>query len=452
MSMKKSVFISIMWFAIFNVAATSITLQPVSSGFIKQQGNTSVWTQQNAEVKTMANYCREMVLDFSLEDLDFTPQSALLRIFCSSVDQEGGFIINAFGIEQSVFELPYQTVKELPSHAGIAIDKNTESLVNQWIEIDVSEFIGMLDLTATTQIAFRVEIVSVGNTALMKFNTHKATINRPELLLSETPPEDIRELAYCGIKSIVASNSSERGAVEYAFNGAGLLPGMVHTNKAYDNAWITDLPKESELNSGLHWINVELNRPVNLSKMHIWNLSWLYGANQDDFSNRGVKDMEIYVSNSDEDLSNVAYSDERWAKQSDVQLTRNEGSPDQYSYQEIDFEVEPKGVRWIGFHILSNYSDDHYTGIGEIKLFERVEVSGDISTDGQIPLSDKINIYAINHKLYCNRLEINLPVIVYSVLGGVVCRTNADDLSSGIILPPGIYVLRIGDHTQKVCN
>lgn len=418
------------------------TYNPVLNGFVRQFENDGLYSYENVEVKKVSNYSREMMMDFDLTGLSFAPRHATLRLYCNSVDLDAPFILSAYGIQGNLGEITYTTrpANELQTRT-VDIHGNKAAFAQKWIEFDVSDFVKSLPLETDKKVAFRIAVASDAG-PLLTFSTTK-TVNKPELVLSDTPMPGVYEIPYSVIQSASSSGSPTAiGSPEFALNGEGLLPDMCHTNAADRKAWRTAsgaLP---------HWFKVELKEKINLKKFHIWNMNWAFGTGMQDYSTRGVQDMELYVSDTEDNLSAVDYTDSRWTKIQNMVIGKA-GITMTYQGEEVEVSGAPDGIRWIGFNIKTNYGSGSYVGISELKIYKEnkaAPVGIDPVLSGQISLQ----AYAQGDKLTVRGVEAGKPIVIYDAQGRVSARCEAAEGETEFALPSGFYVVKCGLEVVKV--
>jgi len=113
-----------------------------------------------------------------------------------------------------------------------------------------------------------------------------------------------------------------------------------------------------------HYFKIELTTPQEVAAMRIWNLNWLAT-----YLIRGVKDIEIYVSESTTAIQDSPYTNSAWKKVMSYTMNQASGSND-YEGELLTFPAIQKNVKWVGINILNSYnSANGYMGISEIKLY-----------------------------------------------------------------------------------
>lgn len=183
------------------------------------------------------------------------------------------------------------------------------------------------------------------------------------------PEKDVinGEILFEEIKNVYASSTYPGRDAIYAVNGEGLSEDGSHVAIVNAKAWHSN-------GAGVPaTFKIELKNPEVIVGMHYWNLNW-----SSQYLARGTKNVEIWVSDSADDLSQVGYDDERWIKLSDIETQIADGTSE-YKGERFDF-VNDKAVRWFGLNIVSLHSDSElYTGISEIKLIRKTEKYGKVT-------------------------------------------------------------------------
>jgi hypothetical protein len=185
--------------------------------------------------------------------------------------------------------------------------------------------------------------------------------------------------------SVYASASYPSREVMYAFNGAGMNnDGLSHANAVNTTTWHSNVGKAYP-----YFLKVKFNAPESVGKIKIWNFNWT------SYLSRGVKDVDIYYSVSEDDLSSVAYTDSRWQKYNSYQLLQADGTAG-YLGQIFDVDFQQK-VKWLGFNILSNQGDANgYVGISEIQFFNN-STTGNPQITGKSVMQIKKNSISVNN-------------------------------------------------------
>lgn len=172
---------------------------------------------------------------------------------------------------------------------------------------------------------------------------------------------------------------------QMAVDGSGLNSSGEHSATPNNTAW-----HSSDLGLPVDF-KIQLKQADFIDGLHIWNLN---GAAP--FTNRGAKSVEVYVSNTSRDLSEVPFTEIVWTKVADLELAMADGTA---SYLGEAFVLDIAGrVNWIGLNILSNHSEsDKFTGLSEVQLLRgEDDGTGDFETPkGAIVLFDEMSgVYA----------------------------------------------------------
>lgn len=177
--------------------------------------------------------------------------------------------------------------------------------------------------------------------------------------------------------SVYSSGSYASREAVYAFNGAGMNSDeQTHVTTVNSVAWHSGVGKAYP-----YYLKVNFNNPESIDKIRIWNLNW------SSYLARGIKDMDVYYAVSEDDLSSVPYSDQRWQQYDSFSLPAADGTP-AYSGEILDFGIMGK-VSWIGFNIRSNQGDANgYVGVSEIRFF-REAITANLSVQEQPMLKVK---------------------------------------------------------------
>ena len=197
--------------------------------------------------------------------------------------------------------------------------------------------------------------------------------------LSTASAGDIHSLIDPSTLTVVANTTSGNGGGSrkalYAVNGAGMNADGTHQSDAANNKmWEAGSVSADSPGS----FKVDLGRVVYLNAIKIWNYNW------GQYSNRGVKDMEIYYTASSE-IANassqtpIAYIRSNWTKLKDsFVLPQAPGNATYAGEDMITFEdVE---AQWVVFVITSNWGGGN-GGLSEVRFYEHTvtPVLGDVS-------------------------------------------------------------------------
>ena len=188
---------------------------------------------------------------------------------------------------------------------------------------------------------------------------------------------DLHALIDPATLSVVANTTSGNGDRKaiYAVNGAGMNADGTHQSDVA-NGKMWEAGGVSSTSPGS--FKVDLGRIVYLNGIKIWNYNW------GQYSNRGVKDMEIYYTASSE-IANassqtpIAYIRSNWKKLKDsFELPQAPGNATYAGEDMITFEdVE---AQWVVFVITSNWGGGN-GGLSEVRFYEHTvtPVLGDVS-------------------------------------------------------------------------
>ena len=174
---------------------------------------------------------------------------------------------------------------------------------------------------------------------------------------------------------------NERGP-EYAINNSGMAANGTHGVTAKGTMWMG-----SNSGSGFaRWFVVDLGAVYALDSMKIWNFNMNNGT---DYSERGVKQIDIYVSTTDADFSGTPnFSDAAtWTLFKENHIVARATAQSTYAGDTpVDFQYT--SARWVGFYIDSLYNNSSsngqkggYGGLSEVKFY-RSNVSAAISLTG----------------------------------------------------------------------
>ena len=157
-----------------------------------------------------------------------------------------------------------------------------------------------------------------------------------------------------------AENSYGGREPVYAINGAGLT-GEAHGNSAPNTMWMG-------LNSGsfAKWFVTDLGSVVPLHSMKIWNY------NQQSWTGRGVKVIDIYISTTDSpSLSPPNFADTAtWTLLKAGHTVAIASGTTAYTGDAVLYLPVTIDARWVGFDIKSIHSSSAgYGGISEIQFF-----------------------------------------------------------------------------------
>ena len=237
------------------------------------------------------------------------------------------------------------------------------------------------------------------------------------------------EIPFEEIKNVYASKSYPGREPIYAINGAGLTESGGHEATANGKAW------QSNGVGFPMFFKIELNQPQQIDAMHIWNFNW-----SEKYLGRGVKEVDIYTSESDDDLSEIEYDDTRWTKVSTIEVNMADGT-NEYMGERFELEEIATPVKWFGLNILSRHVEEsgNYAGISEIKLFKKK-----IATSVEALSTGSSKAYGIAGGMVVN--AESAPVHIYSIDG--ICHFSGQvDGEKNIPLKSGIYIVKIGNES-----
>lgn len=347
--------------------AASVTINPTADGFVRQSNDTYVGSFLNMELSSYTNLVREIFLDFDLTDVAFAPDNAVLRLHISDVGNANPAIIAAYAnTGNAISEALTFTNRPTTSQYKTAEVHINQDSIGTWIIFNFSDYIKTQDFSINKLLYFRLVVVYPLTTSttspLIKISSIESS-NKPQLELSSIPQTGNYEIPHAEIESYnVSVPYNAVGDPIYAFNGAGVLPDMKHETTADNKAWRNS--------SGSYPIRLmaKLKTPSHITKLHIWNFNWISGANN--YTNRGIKGVEIYVSSSSDNLTSVAFSDSRWKKISSdgFQLTQATGDAN-YGGQIVALSGADDS-RWLAFNILSNFAGSNFVGLSEVKIYK----------------------------------------------------------------------------------
>ena len=246
------------------------------------------------------------------------------------------------------------------------------------------------------------------------------------------PPVDISEISFDKLNNAYASSTYPQRLPLYAINGAGLI-GEGHDASAVNGkSWHTDdrpFP---------HYFKIELKSPQEIAAMRIWNLNW-----SATYLNRGVKNIEIYVSESTDAMQDSPYTNSAWKKVMNYTMSQASGTND-YKGELLTFPTIQKNVKWVGINILNSYNiANGYMGLSEIKMF-----SPQVSSNN-LPIIQKNNFtfYSQNNKILIQPLiDGNFYFSLYSIHGLKLFSgtlNSAPYSLSTTTFPKGCYLLNL---------
>lgn len=243
------------------------------------------------------------------------------------------------------------------------------------------------------------------------------------------------EITFDKIKDAYASSAYSRRLPIYAINGAGLIGTGHDASAVNEKSWHTDDKPFP------HFFKIELNNPQDIAAMRIWNLNW-----SSTYLQRGVRDLEIYVSESATAMQTIAFSDTAWTKVMEYTMSQATGTSD-YQGELLHFPDIQKGVKWVGIKILNSYTDTNgYTGISEIKLFQPAPHTALVSVeeDEGISGSSRLRVYPnpTTGILHIEKTNDPKKIEVFDLIGNTLYQ---DDFSPKIdlsFLSKGICIVK----------
>ena len=250
-------------------------------------------------------------------------------------------------------------------------------------------------------------------------------------------PTDISEITFDKLNNAYASSTYTDRLPLYAINGAGLIGDGHDASAVNGKAWHTDDKPFP------NYFKIELKTPHDIAAMRIWNLNWLAA-----YLIRGVKDIEIYVSESTAAMQDSPYTNSAWKKVMNFTMSKASGAND-YKGELLTFPDIQKNVKWIGINILNSYnSANGFMGISEIKLYnpttdtQLFTIFNQKTTNNSV--ASKLVVYPNPTTGIMNIEKVNDPqkIEVFDFTGSTLYQdsfTNKIDLS---FLPKGMYLVR----------
>ncbi len=454
--MKKTIFTLTMAFiastALFAASIVTETFNPTKDGFVKQSGDTYVDTYQNMELRAYNSFNSEIFIDFDLAAITITPLHATLKVYVNSVGTAVPFIVAAYGQAGNAISgtLTY-TNRPVTGQRCVDIHAAQDS-VGKWLQFDVSDFVKAQNLVSNKLFSFRIAVVYPGITSttcpLITIGSMESA-NQPQLVLSDTPIPGIYEVPYSAINSITSSATyAAAGDPINAFNGTGMLPAMCHETAADNKAW------RNSAGSFPISLTVKLNQAINIKKFHIWNMNWIYGTSLLDYTDRSVKNMDIYISTSTDNMSAVTdFTDSRWTKASatGLTLTRASGST---SYTGEDVAVtNANNVRWFAYKVISNYAaSGAFIGLSEVKIYKEIKAIVDTPTGVAETTKSNIIVSSNNGILSIDNIAPASRVQLYTMQGQLIRNEVTKDSNLRLQVPAGVYVVKANGISVKAVN
>ncbi|MDR1810276.1 MAG: DUF6383 domain-containing protein [Prevotella sp.] len=443
-------------------AQQTTTLHPTTDGFVYENGDIYTGTYVNMELSSYAANNREIFLDFDLTSVAFTPQHATLKLYINSVGNANPVILGAYAATGNAIDGNLKFSARPTAGQYHTADIHTgDAAVGQWISFDFADFIKAQDFSVNKLLYFRIAVIypvatsstcpliTVGGT-----NEENSQSNNPaQLVLSDMPVPGVYEVPFEEMEVVWGSNNNAKGLPEFAFNGAGLLPNMKHGVAADNYMWRN--------NSGTHPFNlmVKFKEAIDISKLHVWNSNWEYGSSKTDYTVRGAKDVNIYVSSSSTDMTTVTdFTDPLWTQVSPAGQLSPAGfvfaqadSPPTTNYVgEIHNLTGANNARWLAFNITSNYAANNYAVISEIKVYKEIT-----NTPNAVERKVSGNVVSVSSSAGCltvNNLTAGSRVELYNIAGQHISSLTATDSRLSWQVPAGVYIVKTGGATLKAIN
>lgn len=449
--MRKTIFTLTMAFiastALFAATITSETFNPTKDGFVKQSDGAYVDTYENMELSSYSAQNREIFFDFNLTSMTIVPQHAFLKVYVNSVSTTVPFIVGVYGQTGNVITESL-TFANRPVAGQRCVDIHAaQDSVGKWLQFDVSDFVKAQNYSTNKLLSFRIALISPSSTSstspLITIGSKEST-NMPQLVLSDTPVPGIYEVPYAGLETLFASVPfAAAGNPTHAFSGVGLLPEMKHVTAGDNMAWRNS--------SGTYPVNlmVKFKDAININKLRVWNMNWLFGTGLADYTDRGVKGVNLYVSTSGEDMTTVALTDAKWKKVSadGYELTRATAST---SYQgQVVSVTGAENVRWFAFNILSNFAGTNYVGLSEVKIYKEIKAIIDTPTGVTEFAKSSIVVSSENGILKIDNIAPASCVQLYTMQGQLIRSELSKGANLQIQVPTGVYVVKANGMSVK---
>jgi len=384
-----------------------------------------------------------------LTDVTFTPQHAKLKLYVNSYSNTNPVIIAAYAkTGNAISESLTFTNRPTTDQYKTADIHASQDSVGKWLTFDFADFIKAQDFSVNKLVYFRIAIVYPPSTSstspLITIGSVEST-NKPQLVLNDAPVAGVYEVPYAEIETLYVSVPFlAAGNPVHAFNGAGLLPGMKHVTAADNMAWRNS--------SGTYPIKLmaKFKAASNIAKLHIWNFNWISGATN--YTNRGVKDVEFYVSTSSVDMTGVAFTDSRWVKvfPTVYQLTQATGTTS-YGGEIVEFSGA-EDTRWVAFNILSNFAASNFVGLSEVKIYNEITEDPGPTTALNNQFSSSVSVVSEGSNLVINNIISGSHVALYNTQGQLIHGEFAKSSSLQWNVSPGIYIVRVNDVTIKAVH
>ena len=208
------------------------------------------------------------------------------------------------------------------------------------------------------------------------FTTLKTTVASVAFAVAAVS-SSLADAAHITPKAAFANSKfeNERGP-QYAINGTGMDEATgTHGIDAKGYMWMGKGSGNVNNASFAKWFVVDLGKVYSLDKMKIWNFNMNNGQS---YANRGLKQIDIYVSTKDEDFSgSPTFSDtSTWTLfKENHSVSKATGAADYKGDTPVEFNGT--AARWVGFWIDSlhdnSLEDGHtggYGGLSEVRFWE----------------------------------------------------------------------------------
>ncbi|GHU71343.1 hypothetical protein FACS189413_12940 [Bacteroidia bacterium] len=253
---------------------------------------------------------------------------------------------------------------------------------------------------------------------------------------------DLVEIPFDNIQDAYASSTYTGRLPLYAVNGAGLVNNTTHQASVMSMVW-----HSNQVDFPIRFL-IELKTPKDFAALRIWNLNWTSA-----YLSRGVKDIEIYTSTSNQALEDEAFNSSVWNKVHECSLQQATGDAT-YLGEMQQIAAVSRNVKWVGINILNNHASNvnGYTGLSEVKLYSPPVITGiqiqqESAGWGDVSIRDKTVIV---------KSTTDTPVVfaLYSIQG--VCLKTQKLSSQGyaeINVPQnGFYIVRLiaGDQERNI--
>lgn len=453
--MKKIIFtltmLCIAGSTLFAASIITETFNPIKDGFVKQVDGLYVDTYENMELSSYTLQNREILLDFDLNAITITPQHAILKVYVNTVGSAVPFIVATYGqVGNAISETLTFANRSVTGQRCVDTHAAQDS-VGKWLQFDVSDFVKAQNYTTNKLLSFRIAVISPSSTSstcpLITIGSMESA-NKPQLVLSNITIPGIYEVPYSSLETLFASAPyAAAGNPTHAFSGAGLLPEMKHVTAGDNMAW-RNL-------SGSYPINlmVKFKEAININKLRVWNMNWLFGTGAADYSDRGVKGVNLYVSTSAEDMTIVALTDNtKWKKVTTdgFELTRATAST---SYQGQVIGISgAENVRWLVFNILSNFTTTNYVGLSEVKIYKEIKAIIDNPTDVSEISKSNIIVSSGNGILSIDNITPTSRIELYNMQGQLILNEVSKGSNLKFQVPTGVYVVKANGMSVKAVN